>query len=739
MHLAFSVGAARFDVSPARWRRPFLIWMDGIEAGWAIPLLLVGFIAVWLAFLLIAYVGGDLHSDVLETWTLGRGIEWGYSKHPPLMGWVAHAWTSVFPLTNWSFQSMALINASIALWAVDLISRRFVTGDKRMVVLLLLMLLPTYQFHAQRFNANAVLLAVWPIATYCFLRSFETREIRWAIAAGATAALAMLGKYYSVFLVGGFAFAAIFHPQRRAYFNSWAPWISIATGFAALAPHLYWLAVTGAPPFAYALARHTGKAFGPSLIEAVLFILGLAMVLALPALTWALMAQSRLNRFAQDFWTMNSGLLLLFLLSVATTVFPAITSVAFGTDMAPLWGLQGLFLFVILIVCGASYPIERFYSVNLAVLVIGIAIVAVVVVAPLHAFYRNIHPLHEGRNFYSLAAMELTRRWHSQSDAALAAVGGDDGLAFATAFYSPDHPVYEERLVVPHTEALPRHATFERGWAALCYSEDTACVASMERTAARASRRVRSEFVVQSTLLGQPGASQRFTALMVPPSGADNIAPPSAPTIPAPTISAPATAEAVSEAAPAQVPQDEPTCCAPRPSPDSVERESEFVLPSILSNETDKKHARRAAPAMADHQVNWPDRAATSASRDGFARWPIPQPRCPSGRNGPECWSAPRATASIAGRNSGASTATRPAFFCDGSELSASPGNKRTPASVQVSLKRKFCAMAADLDTGVRRSQQKFGVFVGAARENVDHKLQLWRPKSTPDPQRRRI
>jgi hypothetical protein len=84
MYLAFSAMAARSDVAPARWRKPFLIWMDGVEAGWAIPLLLIGFIAVWLAFLVIAYIGGDLHSDVLETWTLGRRFEWGYSKHPPL-------------------------------------------------------------------------------------------------------------------------------------------------------------------------------------------------------------------------------------------------------------------------------------------------------------------------------------------------------------------------------------------------------------------------------------------------------------------------------------------------------------------------------------------------------------------------------------------------------------------------------------------------------------------------------
>jgi hypothetical protein len=41
--------------------------MDGIEAGWAIPLLLFGSVAVWQAFLSIAYFNGDLHPDVLET------------------------------------------------------------------------------------------------------------------------------------------------------------------------------------------------------------------------------------------------------------------------------------------------------------------------------------------------------------------------------------------------------------------------------------------------------------------------------------------------------------------------------------------------------------------------------------------------------------------------------------------------------------------------------------------------
>jgi 4-amino-4-deoxy-L-arabinose transferase-like glycosyltransferase len=343
----FEAMAKRSDAAPARWRQPFLAWLDGIEKGWGVPALIVGFAATWMLFLTIAYLSADLHPDVLETWSVGRIFAWGNAKHPPLMGWVAHAWTLVFPLTDWSFQLLAMTNAAVALWAVDLIARRFVRGDKRAVVLLLLMLLPAYQFHAQRFNANSVFLAVWPLATYCILRSFETRNSKWAAATGALAAIAMLGKYYSVFLVGGFAFAAVCHPRRRIYFRSPAPWVSIVVCVVVLAPHLYWLATTGAAPFEYAIQAHGGRKFWPSVREACMFLLEIAAIVAIPAMN-----------------TQDTG-------------FPPIVAIAFGTDMTSLWAMQGLFLIAILVVCGSSYRIERFYTVNLTVLVIGIALVAV--------------------------------------------------------------------------------------------------------------------------------------------------------------------------------------------------------------------------------------------------------------------------------------------------------------------------------------------------------------------------
>jgi hypothetical protein len=328
----------------------------------------------------------------------------------------------------------------------------------------------------------------------------------------------MLGKYYSVFLIVSFALAAICHPQRRAYFGSRAPWLSAATGMVALAPHLYWLLTTGAQPFAYAIETHAGKPFGAALTQGVLFFLGVGMLLAAPAGAWVLLAGKRLKDFGQDFRAMNSGLLLLLFIGIGTLVFPPITALALSSDMMVIWSLQGLFLFVILIVCGARYQIERYRIAALAGVVVVAASLTALVAAPIHALYRNSHPLHEGRNFYRLAAEEVTQQWHALSAAPLEAVGGDDDLAFAMAFYSPDHPVYDRRLVNPIAEELPRQVIAEGGWVGFCFGGDENCEGGLQKFAALGGRVVKSELVFQSSLFGLAGATERFTAFMMLPA-----------------------------------------------------------------------------------------------------------------------------------------------------------------------------------------------------------------------------
>lgn len=491
-------------------------WLDGIEDGWSIPAFLLGFAALATLTFSIAYINTNLHMDILETWSVGRTLAWGFWKHPPLMGWVAHGWMDVFPLTDWSFRLLAMANAALALFAVDLIARRFVRGDKRAVILLLLLLTPVYQFHAEKFNANSVLLAVWPFAAYCFLRSFEERTAGWAAAAGFLCALAMLGKYYSIFLLFGFVAAAILHPDRMRYLRSRAPWISLACGLAGIAPHVYWLWQNDFEPFHYAVNAHIARKDVEPLKDVMLFGLTNVAYLLLPVVSLAVMLRATWREWWRNLRELPSGLLLLLLVFVVSFALPMALVMVLASDLPTTWHFQGLFFAILIAVCALRFDIPRAETVNLATMVGGLFLCALLS-SPFYALYRNGHPNESGRDFYRGASDVLTATWHETFGTPLERVSGDDGLAFATAFYSPDHPVYSRPFAYQHSWGMPQDRTFAKGWSALCFAGESGCDQWMTKIVQTVPRARRWTFPVQLSLWGVKGAARDVVAIMVAP------------------------------------------------------------------------------------------------------------------------------------------------------------------------------------------------------------------------------
>jgi len=505
-------------LEPPQWRRPFLVWLDGVERGWAVPVLLAGFVAAWFLFLCIAYTNADLHPDTLEAWTAGRMLEWGGFKHPPLMGWAARLWTTIFPATDQSFYLLALVNAALALAMIDVITRHFVRGDKRAIVLLLLLLLPVYQFQAPRFNANTILFASWPLALYCFLRSFETRTLLWAAAAGAASALAILGKYYSAFLVAGFVFAAICHPSRKLYFRSLAPWVSAAVGVVVLGPHFYWFAKIGISPFDYALAAHGGRSFGRSAVSALAFVPGILATLALPVVVFGFMIRGQLKTYGRQMLPLDPGLLLLLLIAVGSVLAPAIVTAALRSEITSIWAAQGLFLFIVVMVCSAKFPIDRTQTVNLAAIVVATTLLAILI-APAHAWYRNTHPFKEGRNYYRLAAEQLTKKWRETSSVPLKNVSGET-LAMTVGFYGDDHPIFALPNDLTGAWQIPPQNILNQGWATLCLPSEPSCLDWSKAVAAATPGAVMFNFVVAPSLWGRPGTPSEIYGVLVAPNSA---------------------------------------------------------------------------------------------------------------------------------------------------------------------------------------------------------------------------
>ena len=140
-------------------------WFDAEADNRAVWIFLGLFVALWTAFQIISYQSIDLRDDLTEIFAWSRHPSAGYSKHPPLAALMAATWFAVFPAADWSFHLLAMLDAALGLLFVDLIARRYIDGEKRLLVLLLLLLTPFYQFHGQRFNANQILLSTWPMAT----------------------------------------------------------------------------------------------------------------------------------------------------------------------------------------------------------------------------------------------------------------------------------------------------------------------------------------------------------------------------------------------------------------------------------------------------------------------------------------------------------------------------------------------------------------------------------------------
>jgi len=162
------------------FERLFDALVDPSRRGRVVALLLCGYAAAWWLYAVISNSSQDIHVDMDEMFAWSHQVTLGTPKHPPLATWLVRAWFSVMPIRPWAYYLFAVISATVALWIAWRISARYLSAEKRVVGLVLLTFVPFYNFHALRFNANAVLIPFWALTTWFFLRSFATRRAGWA-------------------------------------------------------------------------------------------------------------------------------------------------------------------------------------------------------------------------------------------------------------------------------------------------------------------------------------------------------------------------------------------------------------------------------------------------------------------------------------------------------------------------------------------------------------------------------
>jgi 4-amino-4-deoxy-L-arabinose transferase-like glycosyltransferase len=478
-------------------------------------LVLLVYVALWTLYGAIAKGSQDIHADMSEQFVLARELALGYPKHPPLTMLIVRLWFAVFPAVDWAYYLLATANAALALWIAWRLTARFLAGDKRVLGLALLTLVPFFNFHALKFNSNTVLMPLWAGTTLLFLRSFETRRALDAALAGLCAAAAMYGKYWSAVLLLGLAIAALADPRRASYFRSPAPWITALAGGAAIAPHLFWLVANDFVPFSYAVFVHGEATSASSLASVMGYLLGSVAYVSVPLLIVFASARPTRRALADMVWPAAPERRLAAAAFWGTLLLPALIAPAIGVRLTSLWSMSAWTLLPVMLLSSPLVSIARTDATRAVAVAFAFPLVMIAVAPAIGLVIHREGVAAEGHS--SVLAAPIERLWRETTDRPLRVFGSTDMFTYGVPFYLRSHPVAVhvlERAATPGEEARIE----KEGVALLCPMSATSCLAAANARAARSPPGKRSEMEVSRPYLGQEGRSARYLVFAIPPA-----------------------------------------------------------------------------------------------------------------------------------------------------------------------------------------------------------------------------
>jgi len=448
--------------------------------------LLAGYCAAWSLYGAFAKGSQDVHFDMGEMVAWSRDVGIGTPKHPPLAAWLVRAWFTVFPLTDWAYYVFAMVLTTFAMWVAWRVSERYLDGEKRVAGLLLLTFIPFFNFHALKFNANTVLIPLWALTTWFFLRSFETRGAVWAALAGGAAAAAMMGKYWSIFLLAGLGVAALTDPRRAAYFRSSAPWVTVAVGAILFAPHVAWIVANDFAPFTYAVAAHQST-LASAAMSGLGFLLGVAGYLAAPVVIALAVARPSLRAIADSVWPHTPERRLALVAFAAPLVLPALATVLLKVEIVSLWAMSAMTLLPVVQLSSPLITVPRRAAVLLLVAAVVFPIL-MVLASPFIAVWIHREGLPNYAAHYRLVAQAIDKTWRDETTAPLRYLGSYTNIVNGVSFYLPGR-VSTLDIVGPSSTPWSDEASVARaGIALVCPEGEPLCMHFLNMRAGKATR-----------------------------------------------------------------------------------------------------------------------------------------------------------------------------------------------------------------------------------------------------------
>jgi hypothetical protein len=360
----------------------------GRREGSIVAFALGAFVVLWMLFDTVSMSTVGVRTDAREASLWAQHFAFGY-KHPPMTAWLFSLGFAVFPRTDWALHFLTVTIDAITLAVTWRLLRDHLDKNRALFGLAALFLIPLYNYKAAELNANTVMMPFWAAALLFYLRARRSLTLRDAALAGAFAGLAVLGKYWAVYLVAGMAAASIVGAGTRRFWRSPTPYVMAAGAAIVLAPHLYWyISQMGGTNYAFIRdSVMTGDSFGTALGKSAYYILGAIAYAAGPLVLLAGLRRPSRALFADIAWPADEGRRQTVILFAVPLLLPALINLWLPQRLTPDWTYPNWALLPVVLYASHLLVIDA-RKVSAAGWVALAATLACVVASPVIAYQR---------------------------------------------------------------------------------------------------------------------------------------------------------------------------------------------------------------------------------------------------------------------------------------------------------------------------------------------------------------
>ena len=427
----------------------------------------------------------DVFIDAAEAYAWGQSFLGGYGRHPPMTGWIAGLWYSVFPAADWASYALSRVMTFVTLAALCFIARRVVGPRRALLLLLLMMLYPLFHTKGERFNNYQVLLALLPLLVLTFLVAYEKRNALWGALLGLAAAACTLTIYSGLIGVAAIGLAALIHPGRMRFLRSPAPWVAAIVYLVALTPHVIWLVKWNYPTLQWAslLAAERG-----SVLRTLEYLGHHFALLAIPvaaggALLWPW--RRAVNTFARR----EPDAFLVLVISTVLVFTPPAAALVMSSYLRLDWGNPLFFLVPLTVLVLIPRLVTR-RALARAGIVATVFTLILLIASPIYPWVNyRLRPVGGAHAPYHEVAEELTKVWRARFGTPLPIVVGGYEVAAYVVFYSADHP----KMYADFDPALSSWINYpnelkRKGWIGVCATFAADCLAKLDELDPKAEK-----------------------------------------------------------------------------------------------------------------------------------------------------------------------------------------------------------------------------------------------------------